>query len=212
MEIKEFMTPLIIHLVLRRPQAVGNYFITTFLELLLSKSYHIFFLHMKKSLLILVIAGFLVIGLSEIQAQTTQPKLDQLELMKQFLGTWKYELAKDTTIISEFTPFGTAIEDNYQIVTEGKILDSGNELLGYDKNDDRIIIARLSKSSPNIEITSWCWTAKNIFEGVRFQDIANPQNATFIMKIEFKSPDLFVMIFTQNNKVIATYTYTREKK
>jgi hypothetical protein len=147
-----------------------------------------------------------------IQAQTTQPKLNQVELLKQFLGTWKYELAKDTTIISEFTPFGTAIEDNYQIVTKGKILDSGNELLGYNKNDDRIIIARLSKSSPNIEITSWCWTSKNIFEGVRFQDIINPQNATFIMKIEFKSPDLFVMMFTQNNKVIAAYTYTREKK
>jgi hypothetical protein len=147
-----------------------------------------------------------------IRAQTTQTKLDQVELLKQFLGTWKYELAKDTTIISEFTPFGTAIEDNYQIVTEGKILDSGNELLGYDKNDDRIIIARLSKSSPNIEITSWCWTSKNIFEGVRLQDITNPQNATFIMKIEFKSPDLFVIMFTQNNKVIAAYTYTREKK
>ena len=59
---------------------------------------------------------------------------------------------------------------------------------------------------------SWCWTSKNIFEGVRFQDITNPQNATFIMKIEFKSHDLFVMMFTQNNKVVASYTYTREKK
>jgi hypothetical protein len=155
---------------------------------------------------------FILLYSNGIQAQTTQPKLNQVELLKQFLGTWKYELAKDTTIISEFTPFGTAIEDNYQIVTKGKILDSGNELLGYNKNDDRIIIARLSKSSPNIEITSWCWTSKNIFEGVRFQDIINPQNATFIMKIEFKSPDLFVMMFTQNNKVIAAYTYTREKK
>lgn len=167
---------------------------------------------MKKSFLVRVIAGFLVIGLSEIQAQTTQPKLDQLELMKQFLGTWKYELAKDTTIISEFTPFGTAIEDNYQIVTKGKILDSGNELLGYDKNSDRIITARLSKSSPNIEITSWCWTSKNIFEGVMFQDIGNPPNATFIMKIEFKSPDLFVMTTIQNNNVVSAYTYTRRGK
>jgi hypothetical protein len=41
---------------------------------------------MKKNLLILVIAGFLVIGLSEIQAQTTQPKLNQVELMKQFIA------------------------------------------------------------------------------------------------------------------------------
>jgi hypothetical protein len=158
-----------------------------------------------------MIVVLLLLCTNGMQAQTTQTKIDQVELLKQFLGTWKYELAKDTTIISEFTPFGTAIEDNYQIVTKDKILDSGNELLGYDKNNDRIIIARLSKSSPNIEITSWCWTSKNIFEGVQLQDITNPQNATFIMKIEFKSPDLFMMMFTQNNKVIASFTYTREK-
>ena len=167
---------------------------------------------MKTFCLISIVAVFLLLYTNGLQAQTTHTKLDQVELLKQFLGTWKYELAKDTTIISEFTPFGTAIEDNYQIVTKGKILDSGNELLGYDKNSDRIITARLSKSSPDIEIMSWCWTSKNIFEGVRFQDITNPQNATFIMKIEFKSPDLFVMMFTQNNKVVASYTYTREKK
>jgi len=167
---------------------------------------------MKTFVLTTLIVVFALLCTNASQAQPTKTKLNQVELMKQFLGIWKYELAKDTTIISEFTPFGTAIEDNYQIITKGKILDSGNELLGYDKNTDRIIIARLSKSSPDIEIMSWCWTSKNIFEGVQFQDIAKPQNATFIMKIEFKSHDLFVMMFTQNNKVIASYTYTREKK
>src|ERR1035437_4545244 len=133
---------------------------------------------MKTFCLISIVAVFLLLYTNGLQAQTTHTKLDQFELLKQFLGTWKYELAKDTTIISESTPFGTAIEDNYQIVTKGKILDSGNELLGYDKNSDRIITARLSKSSPNIEITSWRWTSKNIFEGVMFQDISNPKNAT----------------------------------
>jgi hypothetical protein len=99
---------------------------------------------MKTLFLTAMTVVFLLCLTIGVQAQTTQTKLDQVELMKQFLGTWKYELAKDTTIISEFTPFGTAIEDNYQIVTKGKILDSGNELLGYDKNSDRIITARLS--------------------------------------------------------------------
>ena len=88
---------------------------------------------MKTFCLSTTIVVFLLLCSNGIQAQTTQTKLNQVELMKQFLGTWKYELAKDTTIISEFTPFGTAIEDNYQIVTKGKILDSGNELLGLIK-------------------------------------------------------------------------------
>ena len=76
---------------------------------------------MKTSCLSSIVAVFLLLYTNGIQAQTTQTKLNQVELLKQFLGTWKYELSKDTTIISEFTPFGTAIEDNYQIVTEGKM-------------------------------------------------------------------------------------------
>jgi Ca2+/H+ antiporter len=54
---------------------------------------------MKKSLLILVIAGFLLIGLSEIQAQTSQTNLNQTELMKQLIGSWKLDMGGDTTIL-----------------------------------------------------------------------------------------------------------------
>jgi hypothetical protein len=59
---------------------------------------------MKKSFLILVIAGFLVIGLSEIQAQTMQAKLNQAELMNLFNGKWEGELAKDTLFYVDFKP------------------------------------------------------------------------------------------------------------
>ncbi len=43
----------------------------------------------------------------QVQAQTTQTKLDQMELMKQYLGIWKGELAKDTVMILNFTSYGT---------------------------------------------------------------------------------------------------------
>jgi hypothetical protein len=168
---------------------------------------------MKKSSLIIMIVVFLSLCINGIQGQTTQTKLNQVELMKQFLGTWKGdELAKDTTIITDITPFGTIIEENYQIVTKGKILDSGKQLWGYDKENDKLITAQVSISSSNIYIMAFWWSSKNTFEGVQFQDISNPENATLKWKIEFKSPELFVMTTIQNNKVIAVYSYAREKK
>ncbi len=44
---------------------------------------------MKKICLTITIAVFLLICSSGIQAQTTQTKLNQVELAKQFLGTWQ---------------------------------------------------------------------------------------------------------------------------
>lgn len=37
--------------------------------------------------------SFLVLFISGLQAQTPQTKLDQVELIRQFLGTWKGEMA-----------------------------------------------------------------------------------------------------------------------
>ena len=116
---------------------------------------------MKKSLLILVIVGFLVIGLSGIQAQITQPKLDQMELMKQPLGIWKGELAKDTIMIMNFTSFGLAIEDNYKIATKDKILYSGKEIYGYDQKSDKIICTAISDNSPNIDLMAIWFSSKD---------------------------------------------------
>ncbi|HEY5499856.1 MAG TPA: hypothetical protein VIK20_05680, partial [Bacteroidales bacterium] len=69
-----------------------------------------------------------LLGANIAQAQTTQTKLDQMKLMKQPLGIWKGELAKDTVMIMNFTSFGLAIEDNYKIATKDKILYSGKEI------------------------------------------------------------------------------------
>ena len=50
-------------------------------------------------------------------SQTTQTELNQVELMKQFIGTWK-STEKDTTYIWECKSFGKALE--FAIKTETK--------------------------------------------------------------------------------------------
>lgn len=56
---------------------------------------------MKTFCLTTMIAVFLFFCSNGMLAQTTQTKLNQVELMKQFLGTWKCEIAKDTFNIWE---------------------------------------------------------------------------------------------------------------
>ena len=99
-----------------------------------------------------------------IQAQTTQTKLNQIELMKQFLGTWKGETSKDTVITGHNTQFGTGLECVSQIAIKGKILDSVKQLLGYDKKYDKFILTELIKSSPVIEICASWFISKNAGE------------------------------------------------
>jgi hypothetical protein len=153
----------------------------------------------------------LLIGANVAQAQTPQAKLNQVELEKQFIGTWKSEIAKDTIMYAEFTQFGL-MKGNIKVVTKDKILDSGEELFGYDKESDKSIQVTVWKSSTDIEINAWQFVSKNIKVGVPLKDISNRPNATLKFKIEFKSPDLWVMTTLQNNQVVGTVTMTRVKK
>lgn len=51
--------------------------------------------------------------------------LNQVELMKQFLGSWKCEVSKDTTAFWETKSYGTGLENRYNYVKDGKIVDEG---------------------------------------------------------------------------------------
>ena len=167
---------------------------------------------MKTFCITTMIVALLLLCTNSSQAQTTQTKLNQVELLKQFLGTWKGETAKDTTMITEYLPFGSAMEGIDKVITKGKTINSIKELCGYDKKNDKIINVELNESS--LEITSYAFwfTSKNILEGILLQDISNPDKAILKYKIEFKSSDMWVETLTQNNKVVSVLTFNREKK
>jgi hypothetical protein len=159
-----------------------------------------------------MIALCLLLCSYETQAQNSDARLDQVALMKQFLGSWKGELDKDTAIFGENTPFGTGMVCESRIVSRGKVLDSIKQLFGYDNKNDKFIMAELIKSSPAIEVCASWFTSKNAGEMVLYQDISNPGNATLKWKFEFKSPDSIVQTALLNNKVIKIVKITRVNK
>ena len=153
-----------------------------------------------------------LLGANIAQAQTTQTKLDQMKLMKQPLGIWKGELAKDTVMIMNFTSYGMAIEDNYKIATKDKILYSGKEIYGYNQKYDKIILAAISDNSPNIDLMSIWFSSKDTMNLVGYQYLSNPEKSTFKMQWILMPPDSAKRIVYQNNKVISVGTYFRVKQ
>ena len=152
------------------------------------KTYH-------KTMLLLI---FLLTSISQSLAQTDSPKLDQVELMKQFIGTWRCELGKDTFLISMNTPFGTGMISKSEIVTNGTCLDSIIQLYGYDKNADKFIVAEQIKSSPVIEVCNAWFTSENAGELI----IIDPDNAPYTFKFLFQSPDTLLQTGLKDGKVI----------
>ena len=154
-----------------------------------------------------LIAGFILFRIIGIQAQTIANKLNQVELMKQFIGTWQCEVGKDTFLLSENVPFGSGMISSSTIVTKGDTLDSIIQLYGYDKKIDRFIVAEQIKSSPVIEICAAWFTSKNTGEIV----VTNPENAPFKFKFEFKSPNVIVQTAIRDDIVVKEITGTRIK-
>jgi len=154
-----------------------------------------------------LIAGFIFTGIGRIQAQTAEPKPDQVKLMKQFAGSWKSELGKDTFLISENVSFGSGMISTSKIVTNDKSIDSIKQLYGYDKKIDKFIGAELIQSSPVVEIFTVWFTSENTGEIV----VTNPENAPFQFKFEFKSPDMIEQTALRDGKVVKKVTGIRIK-
>ena len=165
---------------------------------------------MKPFCLTAMISVFLFLCSYGIQAQTMQTQLNQVELGKQFLGTWKAEVAKDTFNIWEQKLFGTGMEATIKIVNKGKIITQGKAIMGYDKKNDKLIEADLLEGS-DIMVYAFWFTSKNTCIQIPYEYISNPEQAPSKTTFEFKSPDLFIETVTQNNKVVAVYKNNREK-
>ena len=157
-----------------------------------------------------MIAVFFVLSTNRIQAQTTQTKLDQVELMKQFIGSWKGEIAKDTIEFWDAKSYGTGVESNFKHVTKDKIVLEGKQLWGYDKKNDKFIISVVVKGMDILMGEIW-FTSKNICVIPVYSDISKLEKAPYKMEVEFKSPDIMLYKTIVNNNIIKTDTFIRIK-
>jgi hypothetical protein len=164
---------------------------------------------MKTFCLTPLIVIYLLLCTNGMQAQTTQTNLNQVELMKQFIGTWKAEMGKDTIFIMVGKTFGKGLEFYWNTDTKGKIISEGKSIMGYDKINKRIIEPQIWDSSPNIILWSGQFTSSNKYEAILLKDIANPEKANVKWEYEFKSPDILICTYIISKNSIVT-TLKRE--
>jgi hypothetical protein len=165
---------------------------------------------MKTFCLTMMIALFLFFCTNGLLAQTTQTKLNQVELMKQLIGSWKADYAKDTIAVWDAKSYGTGLECNYKFVSNGRTVKEGKQLWGYDTKLDKYIATSLPKGM-DLEIDVYWFTSKNRCEALIYSDIPHPEGASLKWVIEFKSPDMFLETVTEINKPVRTITYNRVK-
>jgi hypothetical protein len=165
---------------------------------------------MKIFCLTITIAVFLLICLNELQAQTTQTKLNQVELMKQLEGSWTGENAKDTIANWNFKSVGTGEDCDWWIITKGKTIIEGKQLWGYVKGIDKFIVAGINEK-PDIEISAVWFVSKYKYVSIPFSDLSNPEKASFKVEGDIKSPDILTETTIVNDKPVITSTWTRVK-
>ena len=166
---------------------------------------------MKAFCLTITIAVFFLICLTGLQAQNTQLKLNQVELMKQFTGTWKAETGKDTTFTIEDKSFGDGHDVYLKTETKGKTIWEAKTLVGYDKKHDILIETIIENESPEITLFAIRFIAPNKFEEILLEDISNPEKATEKWTYELTSPDLHIATYMKNNKIVSVNTFKRIK-
>ena len=141
----------------------------------------------------------------------TSKELNQIELMKKFLGTWKADAGKDTTFIWEGKSYGEGLDVYVKTETKGKMVSEGKAVLAYDNNSDKYIQARIMKTSGSIIAAMW-FISKNKCEGVLLKDISNPENGQFKAIFEFISPTKLTQTYKVPNKPDVVSTFTLQNK
>jgi hypothetical protein len=149
-------------------------------------------------------------GVEKPVASEPSKELNQVELMKQWIGTWKCDIAKDTTAVWVETSYGTGLEGIYKYATKGKFFLEGKEFAGYDKRFDKYIAAQMVRGK-DIEIYAVWFTSKYKCILLPFSDISNTESASFRTESTFTSSDIEVDTTFVNNKPVKTETWTRVK-
>ncbi len=164
---------------------------------------------MKKTFLFPAIV-MLVIGFSEIQAQTTPSKPDQVQLMKLFIGNWQSDVVKDTSAYVAVKPFGTGVEFSDKYIVKGKTVSEEHELYGYDSKLDKYAGADLVKGR-DVQIVAVWFTSNNKCIATYLSDASNPDKAAWKNEMEFKSPDIIVAHISMNGKLVSTLNFKKVK-
>jgi hypothetical protein len=165
----------------------------------------------KKFIIIITVTVLLLICLNELQAQTTQVKPNQVELVKKLIGNWKAEWT-DTIYNWEAKNFGTGLDChyNFKCVAKDKIVLEGKQLWGYDSKLDKYVGFDLMKGR-DVQILVLWFISNNKYIGTDFNNISDPDKSSWKVEGEIKSSDTFSETWFMYGKPLMTIDLKRIK-
>ena len=86
---------------------------------------------MKKPISILLSFVLLSCLFTNLYSQSAEVELDQLELMKQFIGKWAAEAGKDSTWLWEITPSNKGYVHAFDLKVKGKTVENMPGIIGF---------------------------------------------------------------------------------
>jgi len=137
--------------------------------------------------------------------------LNQIKLFRQFAGTWKGKLSKDSTFVWTGKYSDRKIEGSFKVMVKKRTVLEAKVINVYDKSTDSFVETEIYKGSHPMVFVSR-FTSKKICEAVPFKDSSDPEQAKLKTKFEFKRPNMFVQITTLNGNPIDTLICYRIKK
>jgi len=143
-------------------------------------------------------------------AQTTQTKLNQVELAKQFLGTWKENTGKDTIGMWDGNLYGDVVEAHVYMNLNGTIHDSYLTIIAYDKRDGKL---KGCNYFPNSDFATWIgvFTTEKMFK-VNGLDTFKPDVIWWKAEFEFITPtEAIVRNFNHSGEKTFESTFVKVK-
>ena len=157
---------------------------------------------MKKLYILFV----LLFSMAELKPQTTQ--LNQVELMKQFLGSWNCDISRNTSYRYEITPFGDGMLSTVEVIVDGNVIDSIKQIYGYDAKTDKFILSEILKSTSEVEISNAWFTSEKSGTIITNEPVYSVSRIDF----EFQSPDIIKQAAVLDNNYTLDMTLYRIKK
>jgi hypothetical protein len=172
---------------------------------------------MKKTIFSILTLSFIALCFSmNLHAQSSEQDLDQVELMKQFIGTWICELGEDTTQIWEAIPLEKGYEINITWQAKGETYQTGKGIMGFAEGFRTITMYHLWPSgwiSPDMGR----FVSDKKLTTERF--IANHKHVLASNELNFVTPDKIKVISkwrgmkeTWDDAEVTEWIYTRVKE
>ena len=151
-----------------------------------------------------------------LHAQSSEQDLDQVELMKQYIGKWKAEITTDTTLIFEVIPSDKGYVANGYYQAKGDTYWTGKGIIGFGKNN-KLVNMYILWSGGNVSRDFGEFVSDNKIIWERYN--ADHNHVTGIIEGEFRSPDKFIHLWkwrgtkeSWDEANVTEYIFNRVKK